>query len=177
MSRSLNKVQLIGRLGGDPELKYTQAGMARVSFSVATDRSWQDKEGNRRDETDWHAIIAWDKLAETCANYLSKGRLIYIEGRLQTRSWEFEGKTGTKTEIVAQNMLILDSKGNGVAEPTPEPEYTPVEVQAPVRSASRQATPTTGRASGVPSSSARTSSSAGRTMVVDPEDDPEDLPF
>jgi len=139
MRKSLNKVQLIGRLGADPEMKYTQAGMARTSFSLATDRAWQDKEGNLREETDWHSVVAWDKLAQTCAEYLSKGRLVYIEGRLQTRAWEFEGKTGNKTEIVASNMLILDSKANGVAEPAPEQEYGRSEVQPRASSQSRPA--------------------------------------
>src|SRR5919201_5341442 len=130
MSRTLNKVQLIGRLGGDPELRYTQSGMARTTFSLATNRAWQDKDGSQREETDWHSIVAWDKLAQNCAEYLSKGRLVYIEGRLQYRSWEFEGKTGTKSEIVALDMLILDSKPNGVAEPAPVPEYAPAETPA-----------------------------------------------
>src|SRR5438067_9296387 len=131
MSRTLNKVQLIGRLGGDPQMRYTSSGVPVVSFSLATNRQWQDKDGSLREETDWHNIVAWDKLAQICAEHLTKGRLVYIEGRLQYRSWEFEGQTRYKTEIVATDMLILDSKGapvteevetrqNGVAEPPVE---------------------------------------------------------
>jgi single-strand DNA-binding protein len=171
MSKSLNKVQLIGRLGGDPEMKYTQAGRARTTFSLATDRAWQDKEGTLREETDWHSVVAWDKLAQTCAEYLSKGRLVYIEGRLQTRAWEFEGKTGNKTEIVASNMLILDSKATSLAESAPEDAYTAPEVQT---HASSQRQPAE-RAAVAPARPA--AGKQGRTMVLEPEDDPEDLPF
>jgi single-strand DNA-binding protein len=172
MSKSLNKVQLIGRLGGDPEMKYTQAGMARTTFSLATDRAWQDKEGNLREETDWHSVVAWDKLAQTCAEYLSKGRLVYIEGRLQTRAWEFEGKTGNKTEIVALNMLILDSKSNGVAEAAPEQDYARSEVQ-PRGSSQRQPA----ELAAVAPAPRPAAGKQGRTLVLEPEDDPEDLPF
>ena len=175
MSRTLNKVQLIGRLGGDPELRYTQSGMARTTFSLATNRAWQDKDGSLREETDWHSIVAWDKLAQNCAEYLSKGRLVYIEGRLQYRSWEFEGKTGTKAEIVALDMLILDSKPNGLGEPAPVPEYAPTE--APARTNTQRAQ--VERAAAPPASTGTRTAPAkqARTMVVEPEDDPDDLPF
>src|SRR3954462_2183884 len=174
MTRSLNKVQLIGRLGGDPELKYTQAGMARTAFSVATDRAWQDKEGNLREETEWHAVVAWDKLAQTCAEFLSKGRLVYIEGRIQTRSWESEGQTRYKTEIVASSMLILDNKGAGVvAEAANAPEYSPADV--PVRNGSQRAP--VERMAAASTSRPAAPAKQGRTMVVDPGDDPDDLPF
>src|ERR1041384_4408953 len=110
MSRTLNRVQLIGRLGADPQMKYTSSGAPVTTFSVATNRQWQDKEGNLREEADWHNIVAWDKLAQTCAEFLSKGRLVYIEGRLQTRSWEGnDGQTRYKTEVNATDMLMLDS--------------------------------------------------------------------
>jgi len=180
MSRTLNKVQLIGRLGGDPELRYTQAGMARTTFSLATNRAWQDKDGNAHEETDWHSVVAWDKLAQNCAEYLSKGRLVYIEGRLQYRNWEFEGKTGTKAEIVALDMLILDSKPNGLSEPALVPEYASTET--PARNNTQRAQ--VERVAPPPAASAPAAAAArtaparqARTVVVEPEDDPDDLPF
>src|SRR5215210_1415577 len=100
MSRTLNKVQLIGRLGGDPQLKYTQSGTAVATFSLATNRQWQGKDGTSREETDWHNVVAWDKLAQTCGEYLTKGRLVFIEGRIQYSTWEYQGQTRYKTEIV-----------------------------------------------------------------------------
>src|SRR5438477_9770976 len=105
MSRTLNKVQLIGRLGGDPELRYTQSGMARTTFSLATNRAWQDKDGSQREETDWHSIVAWDKLAQNCAEYLSKGRLDSFKAPPTTRPWRFRGRTGTKAGSAARTSL------------------------------------------------------------------------
>ena len=86
MSKTLNKVMLIGRLGKDPEMRYTQSGTAVTSFTLATNRYGMAPDGTRQEETDWHSIVAWDKLAETCNQILTKGRLVYVEGRLQTRS-------------------------------------------------------------------------------------------
>ena len=109
----LNKVQLIGRLGGAPESKFTPDGMQIVNFSLATDESFKGKDGSRTQKTEWHKIVTFGKLAEICANYLVKGKLIYIEGRIQTRSWE--DKEGTKrytTEIVMSNMQMLEKKGD-----------------------------------------------------------------
>ena len=111
-SRSLNKVMLIGNLTRDPELRYTPAGTAVCSFGLATNRSWMPSDSNeRREETEFHRIVAWNKLAELCAQLLTKGRKVYIEGRLQTRSWE--GPSGEKrqaTEVVAEDMVILDQR-------------------------------------------------------------------
>ena len=114
MSKSLNKVQLIGNLGKDPELKYTSAGVAVATFSIATSDSWKDQEGNTQERTEWHNIVAWRKLAEICGNFLSKGKLIFVDGRIRTQSWEDkEGNKRYTTEIVAANMQMLDSKGQG----------------------------------------------------------------
>ena len=85
---SLNKVMIIGRLGQDPELKYTPSGMAVCNFTCATSESWNDKSGQKQERTEWHRIVVWGKLAELCNQYLAKGRQAYIEGKLQTRSWE-----------------------------------------------------------------------------------------
>lgn len=114
MARSLNKVQLIGNLTRDPELKYTPQGTAVCTFGLATNRNWTTEAGEKRDEADFHKLVAWNKLAEICANLLKKGRKIYVEGRLQTRSWQ--GQDGTQrstTEIVVADMIILDKKGEG----------------------------------------------------------------
>lgn len=108
----VNKVILVGRLGRDPEGRYLPDGTLTVSLSVATDENRKNKDGERQKKTEWHRVVAFGKLAEICEQYLSKGSLVYIEGSLQTRSWE--GKDGNKrstTEIVAKNMQMLDSKG------------------------------------------------------------------
>jgi single-strand DNA-binding protein len=113
MSRTLNKVSLIGRLGKDPEMRYTASGAAVTTFTLATNRMTKAADGTAQEETDWHTIVAWDKLAETCNQYLTKGRQVYIEGRLQTRTWEQDGQKRYKTEVIAHEMLILDSKQDG----------------------------------------------------------------
>jgi single-strand DNA-binding protein len=115
MSRSLNKVMLIGNLGKDPELRYTASGVAVATFSLATNESWKDQDGNTQERTEWHNIVAWKKLAEICGEWLKKGKKVYIEGRIQTRSYD-DKNTGTKrytTEIVADNLIMLDGKPNG----------------------------------------------------------------
>ena len=114
MARSLNKVMLIGNLGRDPELRYTTSGTAVATFTLATNDSWKDADGNMQERTEWHNIVAWKKLAEICGEWLKKGKKVYIEGRIQTRSYD-DKNTGTKryiTEIVAEDMLMLDSKGS-----------------------------------------------------------------
>lgn len=114
MSKDLNKVMLIGRLGQDPEIRYTQSGVAVTSFSVATNFRWKDQEGNWQDKTEWHNLKAWRGLAETCSTYLKKGSRVYLEGRLETSSWEDENKKKHyKTEIVVDDMIMLDAKGDG----------------------------------------------------------------
>lgn len=104
----VNKAILIGNLGRDPELRYTQSGQAVTNFSLATSENWTDKNGERTEKTEWHRIVAWGKTAELCAQYLSKGRTVYIEGRLQTRDWEDkEGVKRQTTEIVANTVQFL----------------------------------------------------------------------
>ena len=113
MAKSLNKVMLIGRLGKDPELKYTASGTPFCRFSMATDDSWNDKNsGERQEKTEWHNIVTWDRLAEICNQYLTKGQLVYIEGSLQTREWDDqEGNKRRMTEVRARDMVMLGSKG------------------------------------------------------------------
>lgn len=110
-SRSLNKVILIGNLTRDPELRYTPAGTAVCTFGLATNRAWTTQTGETKEETEFHRIVAWNKLGELCAQLLAKGRKTYVEGRLTTRSWTAaDGVQRTSTEIVIEDMIILDSK-------------------------------------------------------------------
>jgi single-strand DNA-binding protein len=113
----VNKVILIGNLGRDPELRYTQQGTAVANFTLATNESFPKKDGTREERTEWHRIVAWEKTAELCSQYLSKGRSVYIEGRLQTREWENkEGQKQRTTEIVAQRVQFLGGpRGEGGA--------------------------------------------------------------
>lgn len=105
---SVNKVLLIGRLGNNPEIRYTNTGTAVANFNLATSENWNDKSGQRQERTEWHRVVVWGKLAELCEKYLSKGRQCFVEGRLQTRSWD--DKDGNKrytTEIVASTIQFL----------------------------------------------------------------------
>ena len=111
MAGYLNKAMVIGNLGRDPEMRYTQGGQAVTNFSVATSRRWAGPDGEQREDTEWHRIVAWGKLAEICNEYLSKGSSVYIEGRIQTRQYEDrEGITRYTTEIVAREMQMLDRR-------------------------------------------------------------------
>lgn len=110
-ARSLNKAILIGNLTRDPELRYTPAGNAVCSFGVATNRGWTTDSGEKKEEVEFHRIVAWNKLAELCSQLLTKGRKVYLEGRLQTRNWQGQdGQQRTSTEIVIEDMIILDSR-------------------------------------------------------------------
>ena len=117
---SVNKVILVGRLGRDPEVRYTPSGSPVANFSLATDEAWKDKNGEKQQRTEWHNIVVWDKLAEICGQYLTKGKLVYLEGRLQTREWDDrDGVKRRTTEVVVTNMVMLGSKGEsgGAAAP------------------------------------------------------------
>ena len=123
---SLNKVMLIGNLGRDPEIRYTQAGSAVANFSLATTDRWTDRQGQRQERTEWHDIVAFDRLADLAQSYLKKGKPVYIEGRLQTRNWEDQqGQKRYRTEVVATNMQFLDSRPAG----NDSSSYQPVEKQ------------------------------------------------
>ncbi|HTO55133.1 MAG TPA: single-stranded DNA-binding protein [Myxococcota bacterium] len=111
---SVNKVILVGNVGRDPELRYTQSGQPVASFSIATNERFKDRDGNWKDRTEWHRIVAWARLAEICGEYLRKGSPVYIEGRIQTRDWEDkEGNKRQTTEIVALSMQMLGRRGEG----------------------------------------------------------------
>jgi len=124
---TVNKVILIGRLGADPDVRYTPSGQAVATLSVATNEAWKDQDGNNQERTDWHRVVLWRRLAEVAGEYLKKGHRVYIEGQLRTRSWD--DKDGAKhwiTEVIGQNMQMLESRqGAGSAppvEPPPMPE-------------------------------------------------------
>lgn len=121
MSRGLNKVLIIGRLGRDPEMRYTPSGRPVTTFSVGTSRAWSTSDGERRTETEWFNVVAWSNLAEICKQYLVKDKLVYIEGRLQTRHWEDqEGNRHSSTEIVANEMIMLDDRKESGSTETEE---------------------------------------------------------
>lgn len=132
MARSLNKVQLIGNLTRDPELRYTPQGTAVCTFGLATNRQWQTEGGEKKEDAEFHRIVAWNKLAEICSQLLTKGRKAYIEGRLQTRSWQAQDGTQKQTtEIVASDMIILDSRREGAAASGEGEIEIPDEIPAP----------------------------------------------
>jgi single-strand DNA-binding protein len=114
---SVNKAILVGRLGRDPETRYTSGGQAVANFTLATDESYKDRNGERQKRTEWHRIVLWGKLAEITQQYLKKGMLVYIEGRIQTRQWEDkrDGQKRTTTEIVASVMRMLTSRAESAA--------------------------------------------------------------
>ena len=117
MARGVNKVILVGNLGKDPELSYLPSGQSVAKFSLATSRSYKDKNGELKEETEWHNIVAWGKTAEICAQYLTKGRQAYVEGRIRSRNWEDkDGNKRTTVEIHADNVVLLGGRGEGSAE-------------------------------------------------------------
>ena len=128
----LNKAMLIGRLGRDPEVRYTPDGLAVANFSIATSEEWKDKStGEKKERTEWHRIVAFGKLGEICGEYLSKGKQVYIEGRLQTRSWEKDGVKRYTTEIVATDMQMLGAKDTADTPRTFDNASTPQETMPP----------------------------------------------
>jgi single-strand DNA-binding protein len=135
MASGLNKAILIGNLGKDPEIRYTPSGLGVANFNIATSENWTNKEGQRETRTEWHRIVAFGKLAEICGEYLSKGKQVYIEGRLQTRDWEDQnGVKRYTTEIVANQMLMLGSRESSDSvrsQRPPAPDFTGGPAQGP----------------------------------------------
>jgi single-strand DNA-binding protein len=120
---TVNKVILIGRLGKDPEMRYTASGTAVANFSMATNHFTKDQSGNNSDTTEWHQVVAFGRTAEVASEYLNKGKLVYIEGRLQTRSWDDQnGQKRYKTEVVCTNLQLLGSKGDNEVQQSEQPE-------------------------------------------------------
>jgi single-strand DNA-binding protein len=116
----LNKVMLIGHLGKDPELRYTPGGAAVATLSLATTEAYKDKDGNWQERPEWHRLVVWNKQAETAAEYLKKGQQIFVEGRLQTRTWEKDGQKHYTTEIIVQHFQMLGRKPEGGTGGAPE---------------------------------------------------------
>ena len=129
MARGLNKVMLIGRLGHDPEMRYTPSGKPLTKFQMAVNRSWTSADSEKKTETEWFTIVSWGKLAEICNQYLKKGRQVYIEGRLHTRNWkDEEGANHSSVEVVAQEMIMLgvateEDPADQPEKATPEDDY------------------------------------------------------
>jgi len=161
MSGSVNKVILIGRLGKDPEIKYTPSGAPMAKFTLATDESFKDKTGQQQKRTEWHNIVAWNKLAEICGEYLTKGKQVYIEGRIQSRQWEDQsGNKRTAYDIVAQRMQMLGSRADTERYAAASEERATPERPAPATS---------------PSSAS--SASPAPEPAAEPEITDEDIPF
>ncbi len=144
MARSLNRVQLIGNLTRDPELRYTPSGAAVCSFGLATNRTWKTDTGEKHEDTEFHRVVAWNKLAELCSQFLTKGRKVYVEGRLSTRAWTAQdGTSRSQTEVVIDDMILLDSRRQGepateaaeerVAEEPTKPAPVQPKVKKPVK--------------------------------------------
>ena len=173
MARSLNRVQLIGNLTRDPELRYTPSGTAVCSFSIATNRNWTTDTGEKKDEVEFHRIVAWNKLAELCSQFLVKGRKVFVEGRLQTRSWAAQDGTQKQTtEIIISDMILLDSKR------TTEQEVVAAEDEA-VEPSSAEATEGQGKSSVKQSSKAKKAEAEAVKEEAPKEDEiaPDDIPF
>ncbi len=133
MAATLNKVMLIGRLGKDPDLRYTQSGSPVANFSMATDESYTDRDGNKVDRAEWHKVVVWSRQAEAVSHYLKKGSLVYVEGRIQTSKWEDrDGQTRYTTEIRADRVQFLDPKGRDMDQESSAPgPRKPAPRQAP----------------------------------------------
>jgi single-strand DNA-binding protein len=189
MSKDLNKVRIIGRLGKDPEARYTPQGSPLTRFSVAAGRRWRTPEGEDRDETEWFNVVAWNKLGETCAQYLHKGSRVYIEGRLQTRTWDDQA-TGQKrymTEVIANDMIMLDSRRDSMGGGAPgydEPDVAYQESEpapeVPARQYAQSAAPRAQQparpaTNGQPQRTPQPSGASRRAAA--PQTDDEDLPF
>lgn len=130
MSRGLNKVMIIGRLGQDPEMRYTPSGRPLTKFQLAANRSWTTADGEKKTDTEWFNIVAWGKLAEICNQYLKKGQQVYIEGRLHTRRWQDDdGANHSSVEVITQEMIMLDGRAGD--ENNPENDDMPGEDEYP----------------------------------------------
>ncbi len=177
MARSLNKVSLIGNLTRDPELRYTPQGTAVCSFGLATNRQWTTDGGEKREDVEFHKIVAWQKLAELCAQLLSKGRKTFVEGRLQTRKWQTkDGQDRTTTEIVIHEMIILDSRGAPPSQSTdfdiPDAALEDFEQAQPKASPKKVAKP---KATKKTASASKAKSK--KTKKTASEEDSDDIPF
>lgn len=185
MSKDLNKVQVIGRLGAEPEARYTDQGNAVTTFRVASSRTWKKSDGQLGEETEWFRVVTWNKLAEVCGQYLHKGSKVYIEGRLKTRSWQDKETNETRymTEVIADDMIMLDSKnsnmGGGDYGDADTPEYEPESEPMPARQAApaRRAPTMNGGAPARPAARPGAGTATAPRRPVAPIEDEDDLPF
>jgi len=185
MARSLNRVQLIGNLTRDPELRYTPNGNGVCTFGLATNRSWTTDSGEKREEVDFHRIVAWNKLAELCSQFLTKGRKVYVEGRLSTRNWTGQdGAQKTTTEVVIDDMILLDSKQGGASqqsarseEHSESPSEMPEEQPATRSTSSGQGKPAKKVSEDEDSSTGSGQGKEPESAGNDEEVTPEDIPF
>jgi single-strand DNA-binding protein len=179
VSKDLNRVQLIGHIGRDPEVHYLDNGTAMITFSLATNRTWKDAHGQPQSETEWSLVVAWGRLAEIGRDYLRKGRHVYLEGRLRTRQWaDQDGRTRYTTEVVAEDVLLLDSRPQEKAA-VPQPEAAPPEQAHQSPPAAHPSLPAQREPQGAPSRPPRGIQSQPRSEQApsgDQEDD-ENLPF
>ena len=175
-SRSLNKVQLIGNLTRDPELRYTPTGAAVCTIGLATNRYWTTESGEKKEETEFHRVVAWNKLAELCSQLLIKGRKIYVEGRLRTNAWQTaDGQPRTTTEIVIEDMIILDSRRPSAAVPAGE---TPAaDVPAPAAGSDDAGAVTTTYAQPTTGKKMTKKSEETKTDAPSENVNPDDIPF
>lgn len=169
MPRSLNKVQLIGNLTRDPELRYTPQGTAVSTFGLATNRTWTTDGGEKKEDVEFHKIVAWNKLGELCSQLLSKGRKVYVEGRISSRSWTGQdGAQRNTTEIIIEDMIILDNKraeGAGAGEGSEPHMAEPVETEAKPAKAKKEEV------------KENPSAGSGSKQVVSEDVNPDDIPF
>jgi single-strand DNA-binding protein len=187
MAKDLNKVQMTGHLGADPEMRYTAQGSAVTNFSVASNRTWKDRDGNQHEDTEWFRIVAWDKLGEICNQYLTKGTRVYVEGRLQTRKYtDREGQDRFISEVIAQDMIILSSRGERGPVPEAEEHFeehedAPPAPNAPARRGPAPAAPSSSgsssRAPAPSSGSGRAPSRAPARNQPQPIESDDDIPF
>ncbi|NWF81168.1 MAG: single-stranded DNA-binding protein [Chloroflexi bacterium] len=179
MAKDLNKVQLTGHLGADPEMRYTSQGSAVTTFRVASNRTWKDREGGSHEETEWFRIVAWDKLGEICNSYLTKGTRVYVEGRLQTRKWtDRDGQERYTTEVVAQDMIILSSRGERGPVPDVDGELEEPE-EAAQPGPARRAAPAPAASSGARPDAAppRAAARGAPRNQPQPIESDDDIPF
>jgi single-strand DNA-binding protein len=182
MAKDLNKVQMTGRLGADPEMRYTPQGHAVTTFRVASNRTWRTPEGETQEDTEWFRVVAWNRLAEICNQWLAKGSRVYVEGRMQTRQWQDqEGQPRSLSEVVASDVIILESRREGSppsADDSTSGVDTPATISQPTSttvSAGRAAPAANPRRSSPPTSprAARVAALPRGNAVVDEEE----LPF
>lgn len=171
MALGINKVILVGNLGRDPEIRTLENGVKLATFSIATTESYKDREGNKQETTEWHRIVAWRGLADVIERYVRKGTKVYIEGKLSTRSYEQDGVTKYLTEVVARDMLLLDSKGGGMDTPPP-PSAPPSDMAAGYGGASQS---TSSPSSGGEQTSPQ--QQQGDASLTTEHTDEDDLPF